>query len=368
MLNETVLTALVLLPFVGRAFESQLTDVLLRTRRAITPCEMMGDHMAYNWGGCVRELGWSNPAALVIGALRLVLWHWLQPAMYVVALFAYGSELGSAQLTLGQVVAFREATYPLLTLLALRLAPGFLLCTLSRQPGSGEGDPERGGRRFASVLMYVASPEKYVGFCVWHTHGGDLDCRRVEGVLWTAFLWAMFALTFVLLPAADLCGVAALLLGAVQGTLPLPLAVGWAVTAVGALSSFLSLMVLCCHEGAAVCVAACCTPPFFCLACWCGRYEDLKDMEDDFQGDFRQCLLEDAAVPAPESVAGGHDDVDTQPAAVAVAVAEQPTTAGAAAAARPGGGEQGWSELGGGSSSSTSNSSSDDDNDNCRRP
>jgi hypothetical protein len=81
------------------------------------------------------------------------------------------------------MVAAREALYPLLTLVALRVKPIFLLANLSSSKN-----------RVKSFLLYVAMPEKYVLFCA---NGG-------EGSLgW--LLWPLL----IFLPAADLCGTAA---------------------------------------------------------------------------------------------------------------------------------------------------------------
>ena len=64
------------------------------------------------------------------GRLRrrgLVLWHWLQPATYLVALAVYWSEIGTASRWLGAIVGVREAIYVALTLAGLFVKPAYLL-------------------------------------------------------------------------------------------------------------------------------------------------------------------------------------------------------------------------------------------------
>ena len=183
--------------------------------------ELNADDISINnckmsWDAALAALGWSQNMGCAVGALRLVFWHWLQPGMYALSLYAYWDEIDATQQKLGLVVAAREALYPLLTLVALRVQPIFLLANLS--------SPKN---RVKSFLFYVAMPEKYV-----------LRCAGEDGSLPS---WLAIPL-FIFLPAADLCGTAALIVGAVKGTLPPALAVGYSVATLGWVS-FVTLMV-----------------------------------------------------------------------------------------------------------------------------
>ena len=216
---------LVAVPFLGRALESKATKMLQEKccKRVfggdVLTEAMMGsakggdaDELnAYDitgtcsmsWDAALAALGWSQSMGRAVGALRLVFWHWLQPGMYALSLYAYWDEIDATQQKLGLVVAAREALYPLLTLVALWARPIFLLANLS--------SPEN---RVKSFLWYVAMPEKYV-----------LACALDDG-------W-LFYFLLIFLPAADLCGTAALIVGAVKGTLPPALAVGYSVATLG---------------------------------------------------------------------------------------------------------------------------------------
>ena len=170
-----------------------------------------------SWDAALAALGWSPRMGRAVGALRLVFWHWLQPGMYALSLYAYWDQIDATQQKLGLVVGAREALYPLLTLVALWLKPIFLLANLS--------SPKN---RVKSFLFYVAMPEKYVLACA---HDGGLPA------------WLFFPLIWFFLPAADLCGTAALIVGGVKGTLPAALAVGYSVATLGwvALAAFFAM-------------------------------------------------------------------------------------------------------------------------------
>ena len=172
-----------------------------------------------SWDAALAALGWSQSMGRAVGALRLVFWHWLQPGMYALSLYAYWDEIDATQQKLGLVVAAREALYPLLTLVALWARPIFLLANLS--------SPKN---RVESFLFYVAMPEKYVLLCA--VDSGDFTHEVVNGRGKGLPGW-LFYFLLIFLPAADLCGTAALIVGAVKGTLPPALAVGYSVATLG---------------------------------------------------------------------------------------------------------------------------------------
>jgi hypothetical protein len=157
-----------------------------------------------SWDQAVAVQGWSRRMGVAVSVLRLVFWHWLQPAMYVTSLYAYWDQIDDMQQKLGLVVAAREALYPLLTLVALWRRPIFLLANLS--------SPEW---RVQSYLLYVFMPEKFAARCAFD-----------DGYVVRGLLPCLFA-------GCDLCGTAALIVGAAKGTLPAALAVGYSVATLG---------------------------------------------------------------------------------------------------------------------------------------
>ena len=161
-----------------------------------------------SWDEALAALGWSPRMGRAVGALRLVFWHWLQPGMYALSLYAYWDEIDATQQKLGLVVGAREALYPLLTLVALLFKPIFLLANLS--------SPKE---RVFSFLLYVAMPEKYVMGCALGENDDFPNCLAL--------------LLFMFMVAADMCGTAALIVGAVKDTLPAALAVGYSIATVG---------------------------------------------------------------------------------------------------------------------------------------
>ena len=102
-----------------------------------------------------------NTSARVVGFLRLVLWHWLQPLAYFFAVLAYVDELTGLQLWLAAIVAVREVIYVVLCVVGLAVNPAYLLVDTA----------ETWRRRFAPTaiafsLLFVLSPEKFVWLAV----------------------------------------------------------------------------------------------------------------------------------------------------------------------------------------------------------
>jgi hypothetical protein len=237
---------LVLLPFLGRAIESHITNKLkercckrvfgssLREGeegKGMNPLDKVflsgatggkadklglfdmafggpgGDGAAdqLSWDEAVKALGYEPCMGRAVGALRLVFWHWMQPAMYAVTIYAYWDTIDSTQKKLGLVVAAREALYLLCTLVALWRKPIFLLVNLDVQK-----------QQRLSYCQFVAMPHNFLLRCAMV---GSTACQRV--------------LPYVFLVAADLCGTAALVVGAMKGTLSVALAVGYSVATLG---------------------------------------------------------------------------------------------------------------------------------------
>ena len=98
---------------------------------------------------------------------KLLLWHWLQPAAYFVALAVYWDSLSTLQHWLAGIVAVREAIYLGATVVALFAKPAYLLVDM-RATWADTG-PRAG---WTAVLIYVLSPEKYALMAIFGTEGG----------------------------------------------------------------------------------------------------------------------------------------------------------------------------------------------------
>lgn len=235
-----LLQALVPTPILGRLFRPCCgrvdgTDVVAsafinpsKNNAGPTVREMWEtDGSGESWEKARRALGWSHRAAVTVAAIRLLAWHWLQPAFYWATLYTYRDEIDSDQLILGLIVAGREAVYWVLTIVAAFRNPVYLIVDLraslknslggDRSTASGEWYHTR----FALLTVggYVFAPEKVVMGAIFRTYGFD----NLK-LLLTSINCAL-----------DLCGIAALVVGAVKGTLPPALAVGYSLTSLGAL-------------------------------------------------------------------------------------------------------------------------------------
>jgi hypothetical protein len=198
----------------------------------------------------------SPCGALLRGGARGLLWHVLQPVLYFLVFAVFSHELDSLQFALGALVGVREAVYLLLTVVCVFVNPAFLIVSVGasvednggsngasayvassrkywewrkdgdemRQPEYDEtaepvavgARPWETGRSF--LLLYVLSPEKYVAFALL-AHRETLQKVVVFGGI-----------------LLDLCGVGALGAGIGNGVLPLPLAIGYSVSAVGGMA------------------------------------------------------------------------------------------------------------------------------------
>ena len=152
--------------------------------------------------------------------IKLLFWHLLQPVMYIYVFLTAYSTLDTVQQRLGSFVLLRESLY-LLALLACVVAnPAFLLVDVS---ASARDDPRFGVRSgYTFLARYVLAPEKYVV-------GALLVkiCGRKVADCWD---WSVSYLF-------DLCALGALTAGvATDGGLPLVLFVGYAASAVAAVS------------------------------------------------------------------------------------------------------------------------------------
>eukprot|EP01043_Picozoa_sp_COSAG02_P024659 COSAG02_NODE_1355_length_13099_cov_10.562923_4_plen_387_part_00 len=157
----------------------------------------------------------STCGAAAQAAGKLLGWHLAQPVGYFVV---YGcavsaGDLDGLQRWLGGFVLLREVLYLLAVVVCAWVNPAFLLVDVAASVRS-DGSGVDGGYRF--LAMYVVAPEKYV-----------LSALVPDGPL----IFFGFLLGLLL----DLCGLGALGAGLAAGDLPPALAVGYTVTALGAL-------------------------------------------------------------------------------------------------------------------------------------
>ena len=110
--------------------------------------------------------GMSREEALKSGVAKLLLWHLLQPALYLGYVFLdVLEELQPQQQALGGAVFVREMVY-LLTVLACTWAnPAFLLVDVGASVRGTSDAPGFAGHMFPS--LYVLAPEKNRGLCAF---------------------------------------------------------------------------------------------------------------------------------------------------------------------------------------------------------
>lgn len=89
--------------------------------------DVCGHSEALCWSKACDMSGLSFWPAALLAAAKLLLWHWLQPAAYLVALTVYWGEIDAVSHWLGAIVGVREVIYVVLTLAALYVQPAYLL-------------------------------------------------------------------------------------------------------------------------------------------------------------------------------------------------------------------------------------------------
>ena len=193
---------------------SQFADALLVGSKdgssGVTLAAVEGQSMT--WKEARVRLQLNSSAALSVSILRLLFFHWSQPIGYGVALYLYWHSLPFLQLILGCVVLFREVVYILLTLVAIRVNPAFLLVDSSATFQSSGWN----------LLLYVVCPEKFVYFC--------LGVRTNVPLL--------------ILILCDLSGIAALVAAIQSGVTPVPLMIGYGITTLGGLAALMVVLIL----------------------------------------------------------------------------------------------------------------------------
>lgn len=161
-----------------------------------------------------RLSGVHDGPLIAVAALRLVLWHLMQPVCFFLILYSWSDKITSQlQQLLAVAVLLREILYLTCTLVALITSPAFLLIDIAGTWRTGA---------FGEVIVYVLMPEKFLG---WYISGAEPAFRR------------RFNAYFTLVLMLDVCGLLALYLGAAGvAELPVPLAACYCVTTVSLLA------------------------------------------------------------------------------------------------------------------------------------
>jgi hypothetical protein len=192
-----------------------------------------------SWADAVAANGQSSFSAAAAAATKLLLWHWLQPALYFTVFNCYWAELDGWQQGFGAAVAVREALYVLTTLAGVAYNPAFLLVDVGATVRDKDADninigyvigyvggvyvyPRKTRGGYVFLGLYVLAPEKFVAQAAFGKGGADKED-----------LYYLLVVGGVLL---DLCGVAALAVGLLSPAgLEPALAVGYGATVLGGL-------------------------------------------------------------------------------------------------------------------------------------
>lgn len=187
--------------------------------------------------------------ALGSAAAKLVLWHWSQPFAYLWLLDSfrcYVAELGPTQQYLSALVAAREVLYLVSTLLALVACPSFLLLDLKTVWNEATRP-----QRITRLAMYLLCPHNYVAMCLANRFEG---CRQLFFCLAMVQVLADVSSCFALvnLMASNIEFKISNITSTVASSDdvpslqvdPVPLEIGYSVTALGFLLFFGPLMII----------------------------------------------------------------------------------------------------------------------------
>lgn len=176
-----------------------------------------------SWSEACAKLDTAEASASLVAqaAVRLLLWHWLQPVMYGVILYSWSDKLteqtdqSDLQLVLAVAVALREFMYFLCSCCALWHCPAYLLVDVAASWPLAPGE----------VIVSVLMPEKFVAWFMLGSPPSASGIRRFN----------LYALCILLL---DGCSLLALYAGFSHWAPlpPLPLVVCYCITTVSLLS------------------------------------------------------------------------------------------------------------------------------------
>ena len=188
---------------------------------------------------CIRDRrGLTRLQAASSAVIKLVLWHWSQPVVYLWMLFVYRcyvATLGEWQQRFASIVAAREVIYLGSTLLATWQCPVFLLM----DPITAWKEAENRLEKVMRAAMYILTPHNFVALCLANRfRGWQRTFLGLAGIQVLADLASCFAL-------------GALLAGRHEQDTPTALIIGYMLTAFGFLLFFGPLSVGSSLKGAA---------------------------------------------------------------------------------------------------------------------
>lgn len=169
-----------------------------------------------NWDEARRRLGFTKKRlALVVSAARVLLWHWLQPALYFVIFYAYSDLLNTAELYFGLAVAVRELLYFIAVLVGIFHRPGIFLYAPIENIDLHN-------------FLYIVMPEKFI----------IVQLPEIDSV----------ACVFCGIIVLDVASIVSIILLIANRQWYLPLMVGYAVTAISAVALPLLPCLRCCFD------------------------------------------------------------------------------------------------------------------------
>jgi hypothetical protein len=213
------------------------------THRVVVAIVEPGAEPQPMWEQVKKARNLTQCQAVVSAVIKLIFWHWSQPAVYLWVLGVYRcyiAKLGPAQQDFAAVVAAREVLYLCSTVLAAWQCPVFLLM----DPVSAWGEAD-GLESVQRAALYVFTPHNYTALCLANRFRG---WRR-------AFLG--LAGTQVIADLASCFALGALMAGGikqpngVEPSTPTAMIIGYSITASGFLLFFGPLSVVASLRGAA---------------------------------------------------------------------------------------------------------------------
>ena len=180
------------------------------------------------WEQVKKARNLTQCQAVVSAVIKLIFWHWSQPAVYLWVLGVYRcyiAKLGPAQQDFAAVVAAREVLYLCSTVLAAWQCPVFLLMDPVEAWNEADSKLEKSVR----VATYLLTPHNYTAFCL---------ANRFRG--WRRTFLGLAGIQ-VLADLASCVALAALMAGGIEEETkkpPAALKIGYIVTAFGFLMFF----------------------------------------------------------------------------------------------------------------------------------
>ena len=168
------------------------------------------------WDEARTMHGYSQCKAFMIGTIRFIFWHILQPISYLILLYIYHDALSNAQLILGCIIGIRESIYFSLLLIVLIMKPSFLLVDISADPGWGSF--------MLSLSLYIFAPDIFVYMIL-----AESKLFKTSTHIW---IHRAILIIFIIM---NYCAIVALILGIKMKSLPIPLSIGYFFTTLEAL-------------------------------------------------------------------------------------------------------------------------------------